>query len=126
MVWSVGLEHPERADEAAAVLRTQLEDWRGQDRSLNASLVYGLVELRDTQAAPLMEAAFAAGAVELDVNGDWEDVQVDLGLLTERTTPPPAFRAMRPGARQASHRAAARARQRRKAEKKARKRNRRK
>jgi hypothetical protein len=125
VITRVGLEHPDRADEAGAVLAKQLEDWRHQSRWLNANLIAGLAQLGGTEAAPLMEAAFAAGSVDLDVYGDWEDVQIDLGLLTERTTPPPGFAG--PGARGAvTPRSSAKARQRRKAEKAARKRNRKK
>jgi hypothetical protein len=59
-----------------------------------------------------MEAAYAAGAVDSTVFGDWEDVQVDLGLLDERVTfDPRPVRGAPPKAR-------------RKAEKQARKRNR--
>ncbi len=126
VIAGVGLEYPERVDEAAAVLKTQLQDWATQSRWLNANLIAGLVELQAADAAPLMEAAYAAGAVDLDVWGDWEDVQVDLGLLEERTTPPPGYRAADTGAQRAARRAAEQAKQRRKAEKKARKRNRRK
>ncbi|HEX6374006.1 MAG TPA: hypothetical protein VF006_34070 [Longimicrobium sp.] len=117
-----GLEYPERRDEAAAVLSKQLEDWRDQGRLLNAFLVSGLIDLQETEAAPLMEAAFAAKAVDLEVNGDWEDAQVDLGLLTERLTPPPGYA----GPRGAAPRASAQSKQRRKAEKQARKRSRKK
>lgn len=84
----VGLEYPDRRDEAAAVLAQQLNDWPHQGPELNAWLVSGLVELGEKAAAPVMEAAFAAGKVALWVNGDWEDVQVDLGLLEERITAP--------------------------------------
>ena len=123
-ITDVGLEYPERRDEAAALLTTQLEDWRTQSRLLNAYLVSGLIDLQETKAASLMEAAFAGRAVDLNVNGDWEDAQVDLGLLEERLTPPPDFDA--PSARAGSPSAAAKARQRRKAEKQARKRSRKK
>jgi HEAT repeat protein len=120
-ITGVGMEYPERRDEAAALLKTQLEDWSGQSRLLNAFLVSGLIDLQETEAAPLMEAAFAGNAVELDVNGDWEDAQVDLGLLPERITPPPGYT----GSRGAS-RAATESKQKRKAQKQARKRNRKK
>jgi hypothetical protein len=121
-ITGVGLEYPERRDEAAALLKTQLEDWKGQGRLLNAFLVSGLIDLQETEAAALMEAAFAGNAVDLDVNGDWEDAQVDLGLLPERLTPPPGYE----GPRGAAPRAAAQSKQKRKAQKQARKRNRKK
>jgi hypothetical protein len=127
VVMAVGMEYPERRDESVALLAKQLEDWGDQGRRLNAFLVSGLVELQATESAPLMEAAFAAGAVDLEVNGDWEDVQVDLGLIEERITPPPVlFGPIDPAAGQAARRAAEKAKQRRKAEKAARKRNRKK
>jgi hypothetical protein len=124
---AVGVEYPERRDEAAALLTKQLEDWGDQGPALNAFLVSGLAELRETAAAPLMEAAFAAGAVDLEVNGDWEDVQIELGLIEERITPPRVLLGeVDPASEQAARRAAAKQKQRRKAEKQARKRNRRK
>ncbi len=117
----VAHEYPERRDEAAAVLTQQLQDWQHQDPALNAFLIAFLVELQKSAAAPLMEAAYAplmeaayaARAVDLSVIGDWEDVQIDLGLLEERLT---GFEPAR--------RAPADAKARRKAEKQARKRNR--
>jgi hypothetical protein len=118
VIADVGLEYPERRDEAAALLVKQLEDWADQGRLLNAYLISALIDLQEKDAAPLMEAAFAAKAVDLAVNGDWEDAQVDLGLLTERITPPRMFAAA------GSPRASARTKQMRKAEKQARKRNR--
>lgn len=38
------------------------------------------------EVAGVMEAAFAAGSVPVCIAGDWEDVQVELGLLPERVT----------------------------------------
>lgn len=121
---AVAFHHPDRRDEAVAVLAKQLEDWSLQGRRLNAYLVDSLVELRAKEAAPLMEAAYAAGAVDVDAVGDWEDAQVDLGLIPERITPYPAAHPA-PGSREAARRAAD-AKRRRKAEKQARKRNRKK
>ena len=39
----------------------------------------------------MIQEAFEAGAVDESVSGDWEDVQVALGLLGERTTPRPRY-----------------------------------
>lgn len=49
---------------------------------VNASLILGLVELQAKEAAPLMERAFAAKSVDLYLMGEWDDVQVELGLLS--------------------------------------------
>jgi hypothetical protein len=135
VIADVAHEHPERRDEGVAVLAKQLEDWAHQGPALNAFLVGYLAELGATDAAPLMEAAFAAGAVDLSVNGDWEDVRIGMGLLEARITPPTQWSPIDPESdepppsgrvdRTGTH-AGARARQRRKAQKQSRKRNRRK
>lgn len=83
----IGRAHPGARGEAVSVLVDQLRAYGAQDPDLNGFLISSLVELRAVEAAPAMEAAFAAGAVEEAVSGDWEDVQVELGLLDARTTP---------------------------------------
>lgn len=125
---NVAAEHPDRRAEAAALLSTQLGDWAHQGRLLNAVLIDELVALGETAAAPVMEAAFAANAVRTDVCGDWQDAQVGLGLLAERTSPPSYAEPLehRAGSVRPAADAAAKAKARRKAEKQARKRNRKK
>lgn len=127
VIANVAHEWPDRRDEAAAILVKQLEDWPHQSRLLNAYLVADLVGLREMSATGVMEAAFAAHAVDLTVGGDWEDMQIELGLLSERTTPPPreTVMALHGGAPRATN-AEAKAKARRKTEKEARKRNRKK
>lgn len=131
----VAHDFPERRDEVVAVLSKQLEDFAHQTATLNGILVADLAELDAKEAAPVMEAAFAAGAVDLTVFGDWEDVQVHLGLLEERITPPTPWSPLASDEDDApvsgrvpddGSRANARARSRRKAQKQSRKRNRKK
>ncbi|HET7234471.1 MAG TPA: hypothetical protein VFJ16_30945 [Longimicrobium sp.] len=131
----VAFEYPERRDEVVAVLIKQLEDWAHQGPLLNALLVSYLAELQAVDAAPVIEAAFAAGAVDPTVNGDWEDVQIALALLDERVTPPTPWSPLRfeeedePVSGRVpltGTQAGAKARNRRKTEKQARKRNRKK
>lgn len=86
-----GLKHPEARDECVEVLAQQLEKHAKQPPELNASLIASLVDLKAVEKAGVMEAAFAANHVDLSVNGDWEEVQISLGLLTERITPPPRY-----------------------------------
>ncbi|HEU4557222.1 MAG TPA: hypothetical protein VFS20_05210 [Longimicrobium sp.] len=81
--------HPEMRDAAVDALSRQLRWWARHHPDLNTMLISDLVQLRAVEAAPLMEAAFAADAVDTSFADDWEDVQVALGLLPERITPRP-------------------------------------
>jgi len=80
-------EWPEARDRVVEVLTAFLRRWPEQDGEFNAFVVSSLMDARATEAAPLMAEAFAADAVDLQLAGDWEDVQIELGLLAERTTP---------------------------------------
>jgi len=58
----------------------RLERFEENESDVNAFLVEALVELGAKEAAPVIERAFAEGYVDPMVMGDWEDVQVELGL----------------------------------------------
>ncbi|HEX6040496.1 hypothetical protein [Longimicrobium sp.] len=129
IITNVAFQHPDRRAEAAAVLVKQLEDWAHQSRALNSFLIAELVALGEKAAAPVMEAAFAAGAVNERESGSWQEVQVALGLVAAPETPwadEGWDDGRREGSRTPSATADAKARARRKAEKAARKRNRKK
>lgn len=80
----IGMSHAE-AEEAAciAALTQQLEIFGKNDRELNGFLISYLVDLQAIETAPLMQRAYAAGRVDEIVMGDWEDVQVALGLKSD-------------------------------------------
>ena len=82
---------PETRDRCVAILSGELARFAERDALLNALLIGELSSLAAVEAAPLMEKAFAAQAVELPVSGDWEDVQIELGLLQQRLTPRPNY-----------------------------------
>lgn len=82
----IGRRHPELRERCVEVLMRQLERHAEQTEGLNGFLIHDLVELGAVEAAPLMEAAFQADHADVMIRGDWEDVQVDLGLLPERIT----------------------------------------
>lgn len=93
----MGERHPETRDACIAALTASLEHFAENDPSLNAFLISPLLKLRAVEAAPVIERAFAADRVDLSVTGDWEDAQVELGLLAARATPRPNYlRAMFP------------------------------
>lgn len=82
---------PESRDRCVAILSEQLTRFAKQDADFNALLIGELCTLAAVEAEPLMEQAFAAEAVELSIVGDWEDVQIELGLLERRLTPSPNY-----------------------------------
>ncbi|HEO71790.1 MAG TPA: DUF1186 domain-containing protein [Candidatus Hydrogenedentes bacterium] len=85
----VGQKHPGSRDTCVASLTAQLERFSEEPEELNVFLVSALMDLDAVEAAPVMERAFAADAVDLSIHGDWEEVQIEMGLLDERLTPPP-------------------------------------
>jgi hypothetical protein len=128
---------PDQRGTVVAAIQHQLRWWARQGPDVNALLVGALVDLTAVEAAPLIEEAFSRGAVDETFIGDWEDVQIELGLLAERVTPRPWYgigpppgmahvwrRGLLPEPPGTSRDPAALAKRRRKAEKAARQRNR--
>lgn len=90
----IGTCHPDARSDTVDALTETLE-WFGElDSTLNAFIISYLVDLDAVEAAPLVERAFEAGRVDLQAMGDWEDVQIRLGLLESRMSGPrpPLFR----------------------------------
>ncbi len=83
--------HPETGAECIGILMRQLGEYASQPTTLNAFLISSLIDWKAVEAAPLIEEAFRANQVDPSVCGDWEDVQIDLGLLDERMTPRPNY-----------------------------------
>jgi len=90
-LYEIGTRHPETREVCIESLVRQLQLHADQNRTLNADLIYALVELKAVEAAPDIERAFEADAVDLSMMGDWEDVQIALGLLENRLTPKPRW-----------------------------------
>lgn len=133
----IGATDPSARAGCVEVLSRSLAWFERNDPSLNGFLISYLVDLRAVEAAPLMERVFAGGNVDITIRGDWEDIQVDLGLKAARETPrprlfPEMFDAPRQGTRErdeprrtsSADKAAARAKARRKQAKASRKKNR--
>lgn len=79
--------YPETRDECVAILTGQLELYDARCPELNAFIIDSLLDLKALESAPVMEQAFSAKCVSAIVVGDWQDVQIELGLLDKRTTP---------------------------------------
>lgn len=83
--------HPETQAECTGIIMRQLGQYDRQPPTLNAFLISPLLDWQATEAAPVIEAAFKADRIDASVCGDWEDVQIALGLLDERITPKPNY-----------------------------------
>jgi hypothetical protein len=76
-------EHPETRAECIAVLAQQLDKANRGEAELNGFVVAALLDVAGAEAAPAMERAFAAGAVDRSIAGGWDGVQYELGLTDE-------------------------------------------
>ena len=88
-------QHPESRSDGVAVLTQQLEKFATNDPDLNAILVVNLViDLRALESIAVIEKAFQAGRVNEDFMGDWDEVQVELGLKEQSEVPEKPYRNM--------------------------------
>jgi hypothetical protein len=83
----VGKAYPETRAECVLRLSHRLASYNEQSEMLNAFLISPLLDLRAVEAMLLIEMAFAAERVDETVVGDVEDVQIELGLKTQREHP---------------------------------------
>src|SRR5262249_12935727 len=81
---AIGKAHPAARDECAKALASVLEHYTENDEGLNGFIIYDLVELNAVEHLDLIERAFRSETVDEMILGDFEDVQVRLGLLEER------------------------------------------
>ncbi len=85
---SISVTNPEQRDRCVAATVRELEQFADNDPELNGYIVMYLVaDYQVIEAAPLIESAYAADRVDPTFVGDWEDVQVSFGLISERTLP---------------------------------------
>ncbi|OUL35775.1 DUF1186 domain-containing protein [Nostoc sp. 106C] len=78
----IGLQHPDYHTQCITVITQQLESFQKQDSELNGFIVAALVDLEAVESASVIEQAFEADCVDEGIAGDWDDVQVSLGLKT--------------------------------------------
>ncbi|GAB4531585.1 MAG: hypothetical protein Kow0063_11060 [Anaerolineae bacterium] len=83
----IGRQHPEERDACIKVLAAALKTWEDNDETLNGFLVSYLIDLQAVEHLDLIRSAFEADKVDEFIVGDFEDVQIALGLLEKRLTP---------------------------------------
>jgi hypothetical protein len=68
------------------------KEWPNYVQELNNGLLIGiLVDLQAVETIPIMEQAFQANQVDTFLVGDWEDIQVELGLKNREEVPERQF-----------------------------------
>ena len=83
----IGQKHSSARAECAVALARALEKFDAQEPELNASLISDLCDLGPMDSLPLIERAFTSKRVDESVRGDWQDIQIELGLIRERSSP---------------------------------------
>ncbi|WP_026731301.1 HEAT repeat domain-containing protein [Fischerella sp. PCC 9605] len=83
--------HPDTRNQCIAILTQQLELFADNDIELNAFLIGELIDLKAVESASVMERAFAAERVVPFIVGDWNEVQVSLGLKDPTEVPERKF-----------------------------------
>lgn len=83
--------HPDQREPCIEVITQQLASYKKNDPGLNGFLILGLCDLQAVDKAPEIKKAFEAQRVDLTIMGDWDEVQVALGLKTRAEVPQQRF-----------------------------------
>ena len=80
--------HPDLRDLAVMNLSGRLADFENNDAQLNAFLICYLLDLRAWETAGVIEGAFAADEVDIQIVGNWNHVRRELGVEGRGLVPP--------------------------------------
>jgi hypothetical protein len=86
-VGKIGEAHPDAREQTVAALTAQLELAEAQDDGLNGFLVSRLLDLDAVESLDTIREAFRKGAVDPMIVGDFQDVEIEMGLRQRRTGP---------------------------------------
>ena len=76
-------QFPEARDRIVAVLLRLLETYATNEIDNNSFLAIGLLELKATESADLLEQAYEAGQIDEFIAATWPAAQIELGLKSE-------------------------------------------
>lgn len=78
---------PEYRDNVVAIAVNNLRHYANNDPTVNADIIVLLMDLNAIETIDVIREAFQADKVDLSVAGDVEEIEIELGLRTERATP---------------------------------------
>jgi HEAT repeat protein len=81
--------HPSAKDRVIAILTDYLDNPDSSATGLNGSAVNALIDLEARTSVDTLRRLYRSGNVDLFACGDIEDVEIELGLRTRRSTPRP-------------------------------------
>jgi hypothetical protein len=83
----IGQQYPDSRLRCIEGVTRQLQVFTNNTSELNAFLIDVLVELNAIESAAVIEQAFQLNCVDESIMGDWDEVQVSLGLKTREEVP---------------------------------------
>ncbi|HBC89312.1 MAG TPA: zinc-binding protein [Lentisphaeria bacterium] len=83
----IGEMEPLARKQCVDILVGNLRNYERQDPALNAFLILYLKELKSVESIDAIRQAYLSDSVDIDVLGDLEDVEIELGLRSARSTP---------------------------------------
>jgi hypothetical protein len=78
-------------NECIGILAHRLDCGADNDPTVNSFLISALIDLEAVEAMDIIRQAFHKQVVDLAVAGDVEDVEMEFGLRTRRSTPSPVY-----------------------------------
>jgi hypothetical protein len=82
---------PSTRDDVVRIITDYLEHPDRNTTGLNGGAVNTLITLEARESISTLRRLYGSGNVDLFACGDIEDVEIELGLRTQRSTPPPDF-----------------------------------
>lgn len=90
-ICQIALIEDQARSECVARLEASLKPYRDNDGSMNGLIISYLIDLKAVESIDVIRSAYNDECVDLHVCGDCEDVEIELGIRENRSTPRPQF-----------------------------------
>lgn len=87
----IAKRYPSTTKDVITIITDYLDDPDPSAAGLSGSAVGALITLEARESIDTLRRLYSSGNVDIFACGDIEDVEMELGLRTERSTPPPDF-----------------------------------
>ena len=87
----IAKQHPASREQVINIYIDYMNDPNTLADTLNGLLMACLLDLKATEAIDGIRRLFALNCVDIGCAGDLEDIEIELGLRTRRSAPPPAM-----------------------------------